>query len=208
MLQKLFELLKNLLEERENALGQLICLSKHRLGSLCKDLLLCEVHHFLRHVSITDLRLSRCEVLNGYVQVVDLVFQTVLDSTECTTNEGYLVDSLVDLVDSLVSVLLSRKSELISAETLSCAVEVSSKIADSFRVVLEGKLNSVLSSCASLEDNALLVGHKSFGVLERVGYGYLEACSSFLSSVGSLNNVSLYGSICGSIVSVNINLEL
>ena len=56
--------------------------------------------------------LSRSEVLNGYVQVVDLVFETVLDSTECTTNEGYLVDSLVDLVDSLVSVLLSGEGEL------------------------------------------------------------------------------------------------
>ena len=60
---KFFE---NLLEERENALRQLICLSKHRLRSLCKDLLLCEVHHFLRHISslICCSRIGSCISIN------------------------------------------------------------------------------------------------------------------------------------------------
>ena len=62
---------KLLSEKAKYALVGLICLSKHCLTSLLKDVLVRILNHFSCHIGITDTALSCGGVLNNVVKVCD-----------------------------------------------------------------------------------------------------------------------------------------
>ena len=64
-----------------------------------EDVVLRVSHHFFCHVSVSDTALCYCHVLSCDRQVVDRVFQSVLDRAEVTSGGRYAVDCSSDLVD-------------------------------------------------------------------------------------------------------------
>ena len=77
----------------------LVSLCKHSLRSLYEDVILRVSHHFFSHVSVSDTAFRCCHVLSGDRQVVDGVFQSVLDRAEVTSGGGYAVDCVFNLAD-------------------------------------------------------------------------------------------------------------
>ena len=70
-----------------------------------EDVVLRVRHHFFCHVSVSDTAFRCGHVLCGYRQVVDGVFQSVLDRAEVISSGGYAVDCSSDLADSSLCAL-------------------------------------------------------------------------------------------------------
>ena len=82
-------------KQLKNALWLLVRLSQHSLSCLGKDVVLGELHHFFRHVYVTDTGFSSSQVLGSCSQVVDCVLQTVLDQHPIWNVEQKLFDSFI-----------------------------------------------------------------------------------------------------------------
>ena len=60
-----------LTKQRQDALVGLICLCKHGLPGLCKDLIVGVSYHFGGHIRIADLGFCGGGILHNVIQIVD-----------------------------------------------------------------------------------------------------------------------------------------
>lgn len=74
--------LKSATDELEHWLRLAVGLGQHRRTGLSEDVQLGELHHLGGHIDVSDPGLGRGDVLRGDTQVIDGVFQPVLNSSK------------------------------------------------------------------------------------------------------------------------------
>ena len=120
-----FDVVKQLLQQLQDALGLLVSLSQHCLSGLSQHILLGVLHHFLSHIGITDLAVGGLHVLGSYIQVVDGVLQTVLHCTQLSAYAGYGVDGAVGTVLDLIQSGQAQQSSVDSMLLYICSTSIS-----------------------------------------------------------------------------------